>query len=121
MEKAISVGTKASPGPLINHLRWHPEQYQELMKRKDEVETKVSSCTKTQLTMSSFTSSLSSSKESFKTHFIRWVVEQNMPLTVGDSPAFISMIKVANKGLTVPNYRTTYDLLYWKKLRLCAS
>jgi hypothetical protein len=65
--------------------------------------------------MASFALSFSSSKESFKTHFIGWVVEQNMPLTIGDSPAFISMIKVANKRLTIPNYRKIYHLLYWKK------
>jgi hypothetical protein len=44
MAVLIFVGTKSSPGLLINHLRWHPEQYQELMKKKDEVEAKVSSC-----------------------------------------------------------------------------
>jgi hypothetical protein len=41
-DKAISVGSKASPGPLINHLRRHPEQYQEYLKMKQELDSKPS-------------------------------------------------------------------------------
>jgi hypothetical protein len=85
------------------------------MVTKDELEAKAEATTKTQLTISSFAPTLSFSKDMFKKHFARWVVEQSMPLTVGESPAFISMIKSANKTLSVPDYKTTYDLLYAKK------
>jgi hypothetical protein len=114
-DKAIAVGPKASPGPLINHLRRHQEQYQEYMVAKDELESKAVSTSKTQLTISSFAPSLSFSQDVFKKNFARWVVEQNMPLTVGEAPAFIAMIKAANKSLSIPDYKTTYDLLFGKK------
>ncbi len=38
-----------------------------------------------------------------------------MPLTVGEAPAFIAMIKAANKSLSIPDCKTTYDLLFSKK------
>jgi hypothetical protein len=60
-------------------------------------------------------SRLSSQKDIFKKHFTQWVVEQSMPLTVGEAPAFIAMIKAANKSLSIPDNKTTYDLVFSKK------
>jgi hypothetical protein len=112
-DKAISVGSKASPGPLINHLRCHPEQFQKYLKMKQELDSKPSAVSnQTQLTMSSFTTTTSSTKDNFKKAFIRWIVEQNMPLTVGESPSFVPMIKGINKTVSIPDYKMTHDLLF---------
>jgi hypothetical protein len=113
-DKAISVGSKASPGPLINHLRCHPEQYQEYLEMKQELDSKPSAVSnQTQLTMSSFTATTSSTKDNFKKAFIWWIiVEQNMPLTVGESLLFVSMIKGINKTVSIPDYKMTHDLLF---------
>ncbi len=37
VDKSISVWMKSSPAPLINHLRPHPEQYQEYISMKDDL------------------------------------------------------------------------------------
>jgi hypothetical protein len=116
VDKSISVGSKASPAPLINRLRWHPEQYQEYMVVKDEIDCKTAATSsQTPLTMSSFTLSLSSTEESFKKTFLQWIVEQNMPLTVGGSPAFVSMVKCINKTISTLDYKMMHDLLFSKK------
>ncbi len=112
-DKAISVGSKASPGPLINHLRRHPEQYQEYLKKKQELDCKPSAeSNQTQLKMSSFTATTSSIKDNFKKAFIRWIVEQNMRLTVGESPSFVSMIKGINKTVSIPDYKMIFVQIF---------
>lgn len=83
---------------------------------KDELDCKTAATSfQTQLTKSPFTLSLSSTKGSFRKAFLRWIVEQSMPFTVGDSPAFVSIIKWLNKTVSVPDYKMTYDLLFSKK------
>lgn len=80
---------------------------------KQELDCKPSAVSnQTQLKMSSFTATTSSIKDNFKKAFIRWIVEQNMPLTVGESPSFVSMIKGINKTVSIPDYKMTYDLLF---------
>jgi hypothetical protein len=58
----------------------------------------------------------SKTKEQFKRKFGRWVVEDGMPLTCGQSESFKAMIQVANKNVDMPCYKTTVDMLHAKKL-----
>jgi hypothetical protein len=79
------------------------------MVMKDELDSKTGvKSSKNQLTMSSFTTSVSSTKDSFKKAYLQW----NLPLTAGEAPAFVSMIKMLNKSVSVSDYKMTYDLLY---------
>jgi hypothetical protein len=104
---------KSSPAPLVNHLRRHPEQYQEYMSVKDKLDSKTAvKSSKNQLTMSSFTTSVSSTKDSFKKAYLQWIVNNNLLLAAGEAPAFVSMIKTLNKSVSVPGYKMTYDLFY---------
>jgi hypothetical protein len=100
VDKAIAVGMKSNLAPLINHLRRHPEQYQEYMSMMDDLDSKTAvKSSKNQLTMSSFTTSVSSTKDSFKKAYLQWIVNNNLPLTAGEAPAFLSMIKMLNKSV----------------------
>lgn len=117
VDKAISVGQSASPGPLINHLRTHNKQYMEFVEKRNALNAEAkASVMSSQLSISSFIPQVSSSKNMFRNKFAQWVVEQSMPLSVGESPAFINMIKAANKTLVVPCYKVLSDLLYSKKV-----
>jgi hypothetical protein len=117
IDKAVSVGQSASPGPLINHLRTHQEQYLEFTQKKIEIEAATKSvAASTQLSISSFARNISSAKVEFKRKFAQWVVEQSMPLNVGESPTFIRMIKALGSQLVVPDHNSTKDLLYSKKV-----
>jgi hypothetical protein len=62
--------------------------------------------------MSTFTTAVSSTKESFQKAYLQWIVNNNLPLTAGESPAFVSMIRLLNKTVSVPDYKMTYELLY---------
>ena len=121
IDKAIAVGKAASTGPMMNHLRQHNEQYNAFLMKKQEADSATESRDrhhtdgKTQLSIPSFATCRVSTNDCFQNSFAQWVVQQNQPLTVGESKTFVSMIRAANKTVTVPNYRKTYDLLLSKK------
>ncbi len=115
IDKAVSVGQSASPGPLISHSRMHKAEYLEYVEKKNSLDAAASAATvSNQLSILSFVPNTSNSKELFRKKFAQWVVEQSIPLSVGESHAFISMIKAANKTLFVPDYKSTTQLLYSK-------
>jgi hypothetical protein len=41
IDKALSVGSSASTGPLVGHLRTHAAEYLEYMKKKNAVDEEV--------------------------------------------------------------------------------
>lgn len=65
--------------------------------------------------MSSYLTAASSIKKLFKVKFAKWVVQQSMPLSIGESTDFIEMIQVANKTIVVPDHKALSDILYEKK------
>ena len=104
VDKAISVGSSASPGPLVAHLRTHTEQYLEYLEKKDQkAQVSVTTASESQTPITSFIPQMTSLKQTFKRKYAQWVVEQSMPLNVGESVGFVEMIKVANRQLTVPD------------------
>ena len=55
VDKAISVGVNASPGPLVSHLRTHNTEYLEYMEKKvKNAEISVTSASDTQSSIVSF-------------------------------------------------------------------
>lgn len=118
IDKAISVGKAASTGPLVSHLRRHTEQYMAFMEKKKDLDNAITSSVhgKTQLSMYTFATPKQSTNELFQMAFAQWVMERNLPLTVGQAEQFISMMQIANKQLTVPTYNKTYDIIVSKKI-----
>jgi hypothetical protein len=56
VDKAISVGSSASPGPLVAHLRTHNAEYLEYMEKKvQKAQVSVSNASKSQASILSFT------------------------------------------------------------------
>lgn len=121
VDKAISVGQSASPGPLINHLKTHKDQYAEFMEKKDAKKVESEKAASSQSSMSSYLTAASSIKKLFKVKFAKWVVQQSMPLSIGESTDFIEMIQVANKTIVVPDHKALSDILYEKKQNVHAS
>jgi hypothetical protein len=75
---------------------------------KDDLDSKTAvKSSKNQLKMSSFTTSVSFTKDLFKKAYLQWIVNNNLPLTAGEAPAFVSMIKSLNKTVSVPDYKMT--------------
>jgi hypothetical protein len=115
IDTSISVGRDYSNTPLIDHLQTkHKVQYKEYLAAKDangNFQSKLK-----QSTVNSHFSRVGDVKDRFKHKFARWVVEDSLPLTICRSPSLKSMIKTANKTLTVPNYETLLDLLCTTKL-----
>jgi hypothetical protein len=74
-----------------------------------------------QSSMSSYLTAASSIKKLFKVKFAKWVVQQSMPLSIGESTDFIEMIQVTNKTIVVPDHKALSDILYEKKLNVHAS
>lgn len=117
VDKAISVGVSASPGPLVSHLRTHNTEYLEYMEKKvKNAEISVTSASETQSSIVSFFPQVSSLKQAFKRKYAQWVVEQSMPLNIGESAVFLDMIKVANKQVMVPDRKGLAEILYSKKV-----
>ena len=52
----------------------------------------------------------------FKRKFAKWVVEESMPLSVGESETIIDMVWTANKHLIVPDHKMLIDILSGKKI-----
>jgi hypothetical protein len=118
VDKAISVGSSASPGPLVAHLRTHTEQYLEYLEKKDKkAQVSVTTASESQIPITSFIPQMTSLKQTFKRKYAQWVVEQSMPLNVGESVGFVEMIKVANRQLTVPDAKGLTEILYTKKVQ----
>jgi hypothetical protein len=115
IDTSISVGQDYSNTPLVAHL-WtkHKVQYEEYLAAKDANGNSKSKLK--QSTVSSHFSTAGDVKDRFKHQFACWVVEDSLPLTICRSPSLKSMIKTANKTLTVPNYETLLDLLHTTKL-----
>jgi hypothetical protein len=96
VDKAISVGAGASPGPLVSHLQTHNAEYQEYMEKKfKNAEISVTSAFETQSSIVSFIPQVSSMKQAFKRKYAQWVVEESMPLNIGESAVFLDMMKAA--------------------------
>lgn len=117
IDTAISVGQKCTPGPLINHLRTHKEQYAEYLEKKATKEAEASSAAivPSQRSITSFISSVSSTKDCFKRKYAQWVVEATMPLCVGENIAFRNMIRAANASVQVPDRKALKNILDAKK------
>jgi len=116
-DKAICVGKDFTPGPLITHLRTHHEEYMDYLtaKRKVMEEQEHPKDTKKQKSIIEHFPKLLDVKALFKLSFSQWVVEDSMPLTVGESKNFKGMIRVANKALTPPDNKALKDILQSKK------
>jgi len=117
VNKAISVGQSASSGPLISHIRTHKNQYLEYIEKKNAIDAQ-SKCavTSSQSSISTFFPVISSTRDLFQARFAQWIVEQSMPLNIGESPSFKAMINVVNKTIVVPDKKIIYDFLYSKKV-----
>lgn len=117
VDKAISVGQSASTGPLISHLRTHKDQYLEYIEKKNIIDAQ-SKCavTSSQSSISTYFPVVTSTRDLFRARFAQWIVEQSLPLNIGESPSFKAMINVANKSIVVPDKKLIYDLLYSKKV-----
>ena len=117
VDKAISVGQSASTGPLISHLRTHKDQYLEYIEKKNIIDAQ-SECavTSSQSSISTYFPVVTSTRDLFRARFAQWIVEQSLPLNIGESPSFKAMINVANKSIVVPDKKLIYDLLYSKKV-----
>jgi hypothetical protein len=115
IDTSISVGRDYSNTPLVAHLRTkHKVQYKEYLAAKDGNGSAKSKSK--QSTVSSHFSTVGDVQERFKRKFARWVVEDSLPLTICRSSGLKSMIKTANKTLTLPNYETLLDFLHTTKL-----
>jgi hypothetical protein len=118
VDKAISVGPSASLGPLVAHLRTHNAEYLEYLENKDQkAQISVSTASESQASITSFIPQMTSLKQTFKRKYAQWVVEQSMPLNVGESAVFAEMIKVANRQETVSNAKGLTEILYSKKVQ----
>ena len=116
VDKAISLGANASPGPLVAHLRTHNAEYLEYMEKKvQKAQLSVSTASASQASILSFIPQVTSLKQEFKRKYAQWVVEQSMPLNIGESVRFVEMINIANKQLTVPDAKGLTEILYSKK------
>ncbi len=69
-----------------------------------------------QSTISTHFSKLGDVKDKFKRKFVRWVVENSMPLTMCRSKSFSNMIQAANKLLEVLSYQILLSYLHSTKL-----
>jgi hypothetical protein len=117
IDKAVLAGQSMRPGPLVSHLQMHKAEYLEYIKKKNALDATASAAVvSNQFLISSFVPHTSHSKELSTKKFVQWVVEQSMPLSVGEYPTFIDMIKVANETLFVLDYKSTTELLYAKKV-----
>jgi hypothetical protein len=53
---------------------------------------------------------MSSIKQAFKRKYVQWVVEQSMPLTVGEAETSI------DQQLVVPDLKALTDIMFYKKV-----
>ncbi len=77
----------------------------------------MTTASESQTPITSFIPQMTSLKQTFKRKYAQWVVEQSMPLNVGESVGFVEMIKVANRQLTVPDAKGLTEILYTKKVQ----
>jgi hypothetical protein len=119
IHKKVNCTKYYSPTPLVNHLRQaHKEQYEEYLilaeerKKKSEVATAVSSMK----TIKEHFPTVSTTKEKFNHQYAKWIVDDDMPLTAGQSMNFRDMMQVVTK-IIPPDYRTTVDILTAKKVK----
>ena len=74
IDKAVSVGQSASPGPLISHLRTHKAEYLEYVEKKNSLDAAASAASaatvSNQLSISSFCPNTSNLKELFRRNLL---------------------------------------------------
>jgi len=87
-DKAISVGKDSTPGPLITHLQTHHEEYTDFLNAKRKQLEETPKITANQKSIIDHFPKLSDTKEHFRLKFAKWVVDETMPLTAGESKSF---------------------------------
>jgi len=119
IQKKINCTKYYSPTPLVNHLQQaHNEQYEEHLilanerKKKSNVATAVASMK----TIKEHFPPLTTTKEKFNCQYAKWIFDDDMPFTAGESMNFRDMIQVVTK-IIPPDYRLTIDMLTAKKLK----
>jgi len=120
VDKSNSVGRSASTGPLLGHLRTHNLEYLEYIEAKDAALMEASKVAAAedvdQMSIVSYFPTVANTKLLFKRKFAKWVVEESMPLSVGESETIIDMVRTANKHLIVPDHKMLIDILSGKKI-----
>jgi hypothetical protein len=116
VDKSISVSKDYSNTPFIVHLQTkHKDKFNEYLSLKDAQQPSQSQLSQSRIR--SFFSSQTEAKDKFKQKFARWVLGDNMPLTLWHSASFKSMFRTPNKNLDVPSYQTLLVFLHSTKLR----
>jgi hypothetical protein len=121
IDKQLSVGDKASTAPLETHLAVHPEENQQYMAlkvaatAKKETTAKQASSGTQQLTLAQHFVPMNTIKARFKDAFAKWVVDECLPLSIGESASYKGMIRVANAKLHVPDRKNLKKSLFVQK------
>ncbi len=99
----------------------HKEQYEEYLMKLNDLKNKVKDTSAKQKSITDHFPTVATTKENFSQKYAKWVVVGNMPLKSGESSVFKEMIRLLNKSVTPPDYRSTINMLTAKKLQAMAK
>lgn len=114
VNKVVKVGMKSpSPTPLLNHVRvLHPESSHNLLVAK-EAKRQVA----VQASITDHLPVKVDARAMFRRNYIRWIVEESKPFSIGSSDSFQSMVLCLNPKVTVPDKNEVLRELDLKKLQ----
>jgi hypothetical protein len=114
---AISLGKDCTLGLLITHLQTHHEEYTDFLNAKWKLE-EHSKDTANQRSISDHFLKLLDTRENFKWKYAKWVMDDAMPLTVGQCTCFKEMQPMKPSLHQITRHKkTSFIPKSWKLLK----